>query len=349
MTDFKRPIPNRQNELLRKNLSAPQYDQESLAEKAAKGSSLAKEPSKIGEKNDFPIKGLVPDRKPPGLLKDKVNRANVTRRDDDTTKDISIGLQDHDEAIAYYFENVIKPSVVMNGERIDIPLIYGNPERWKSVQRDGYYRDRTGKIQTPLIMFKRNTIEKRRDLGNKMDANNPQLQYSFQRKYTKRNQYDNFSVLQNRMPQKELHAVVVPDYVNLTYNFIVWTDFVAHNNKIVEAINYASDSYWGDFERFKFNARIDSFANKIELSQGKNRMVKTDFSLKLQGYIISDAMSASIKQHPTKTFTKSQISTISETVALDNIETDRPRHKINKVGDGGVGVGYDSIGDDTIE
>ena len=39
MTDFKRPIPNRQNELLRKNLSAPQYDQESLSEKSAKGSS----------------------------------------------------------------------------------------------------------------------------------------------------------------------------------------------------------------------------------------------------------------------------------------------------------------------
>ena len=26
--------------------------------------------------------------------------------------DISIGLQDHDEAIDYYFNNVIKPSVI---------------------------------------------------------------------------------------------------------------------------------------------------------------------------------------------------------------------------------------------
>ena len=101
MTDFKRPIPNRQNELLRKNLSAPQYDQESLSEKSEKGSSLAKDPSQL-ETNEFPIKGLAPDRKPPGLLKDKVNRADVTRRDQDTTKDITIGIQDHDEAIQYY-------------------------------------------------------------------------------------------------------------------------------------------------------------------------------------------------------------------------------------------------------
>ena len=347
MTDFKRPIPNRQNELLRKNLSAPQYDQESLSEKSAKGSSLAKTRSII-ETNEFPIKGLAPDNKPPGLLKDKVNRANVTRRDQDTTKDITIGIQDHDEAIQYYFDNVIKPSVVMNGERIDVPLIYGSPERWKGVQKDGYFRDKNGKIQTPLVMFKRNTIEKRRDLGKKMDANNPQLQYTFQKKYTRRNQYDNFSVLQDRIPQRELHAVVIPDYVNINYSFIVWTDFVGQNNKIIEAINYASDSYWGDFERFKFNARIDSFANKIEIAQGKNREVKTDFSLKLQGYIIPDAMGASIKQHPLRSFTKAQVS-VKENIEIADLENERRRHGINKVGDGGAGVGYDTIGDDIID
>lgn len=347
MTDFKKPIPNRQNELLRKNLSAPQYDQESLSEKSAKGSSLAKTRSII-ETNEFPIKGLAPDNKPPGLLKDKVNRANVTRRDQDTTKDITIGIQDHDEAIQYYFDNVIKPSVVMNGERIDVPLIYGSPERWKGVQKDGYFRDKNGKIQTPLVMFKRNTIEKRRDLGKKMDANNPQLQYTFQKKYTRRNQYDNFSVLQDRIPQRELHAVVIPDYVNINYSFIIWTDFVGQNNKIIEAINYASDSYWGDFERFKFNARIDSFANKIEISQGKNRAVKTDFSLKLQGYIIPDAMGASIKQHPLRSFTKAQVS-VKENIEIADLENERRRHGINKVGDGGAGVGYDTIGDDIID
>ena len=346
MAEFRRPIPSKQSELLRKNLSAPQYDQESLSEKSERGSSLARETS-ILETNEFPIKGLAPNNKPPGLQKSKVNRANVTRRDDDTTKDVSIGLQDHDEAIKYYFDNVIKPSVVNNGERIDVPLIYGSPERWKGVQRDGYFRDKNGKIQTPVIMFKRNSVEKRRDLGKKMDANNPQLQYSFQKKYTQKNQYDNFSVLQNRIPQREMHAVVVPDYVTLNYSFIVWTDFVAHNNKIIEAINYASDSYWGDFERFKFNARIDSFANKIELSQGTNRMTKTDFTVKLQGYIIPDAMSASIKKHPTKTYTRSQIS-ISENVQEDNLENERARHKINKVGDGGAGIGYDKIGHQQI-
>jgi len=347
MTDFKRPIPNRQNELLRKNLSAPQYDQESLSEKSEKGSSLARESSTL-EINEFPIKGLVEDRKTPRLLKDKVNRSNVTRRDDDTTKDVNIGLQDHDEAIAYYFDKVIQPSIIKNGQRVEVPLVYGSPERWKSVQRDGYYRDKEGKIQTPLIMFKRDSVEKRRDLGNKMDANNPQLQYTFQKKYTKRNQYDNFSVLQGRTPQRELHAVVVPDYVTLNYSFTIWTSFVADMNKMVEAINYASDSYWGDFERFKFNARIDTFSNRVELSQGNNRVVKTDFGLKLQGYIIPEAMNAFINKHPTKQFSKSILTNITEVIAEDLIEHDRARQPINKVGDSGSGIGYDKIGHQQI-
>ena len=59
-------------------------------------------------------------------------------------------------------------------------------------------------------------------------------------------------------------------------------------------------------------------------------------------------MGASIKQHPLRTFTKAQIN-ISENVEIDDLENDRPRHKINKVGDGGAGVGYDRIGDDIID
>ena len=323
MTDFKRPIPQRQNELLRKNLSAPAYDLPSLEEKSKKGSDYSRESSNI-EEIEFPIKGLVPDNKPPGLLKDKVNRANVTRRDDDTVKDITIGLQDHDEAIAYYFNKVIQPSIVKNGLRVEVPLVYGAPERWKAVQRDGYYRDKEGKIQTPLIMFKRNSIEKRRDLGNKMDANNPQLQYAVQKQYSKKNQYDNFSALQGRIPQKEIYNVVIPDYVKLKYTFTIWTSFIADMNKITEAINYASDSYWGDPERFKFNARIDTFTNNVETPQGENRAVKTDFDMVLQGYIVPEAMGAVLKQYPKKTFSKSISTYFSETIDED-IQSDRKK------------------------
>ena len=332
---FKRPLPLKQNERLRESLNAPNV-------------TNPNNPS-------FPIEGLAPSNRQPqksNSTKNPINRGEITRRDDDVINDISIGLQDHDEAIAFYFDKVIKPSVVTNGTRIAVPLIYGNPERWKGVQRDGYYRDKTGKIQTPIIMFKRNSIQKRRDLGNKMDANNPQLYYVYQSKYNKRNQYDNFSVLQNRVPNKEFHAVVVPDFVRLKYSFIIWTDFIGQNNKIVEAINYASDAYWGDEERFKFNARIDSFTNTVDVVQGRNRMIKTNFELDLQGYIVSDAMSTAIAKKPQKFFSKSTVVFNTEIITTSGPAKTREEVREEsgeyKVGRNGEGIGYEGIGDDTI-
>jgi hypothetical protein len=53
-----------------------------------------------------------------------------------------------------------------------VPLIYGAPEKWKSVQKDGYYKDKNGKIMSPIIMFKRDNMEKNRSITNKLDANN---------------------------------------------------------------------------------------------------------------------------------------------------------------------------------
>ena len=43
----------------------------------------------------------------------------------DTVKDISVGLEDIDNAVLYYFENIIKPTVIQNGNRIAVPVIYG--------------------------------------------------------------------------------------------------------------------------------------------------------------------------------------------------------------------------------
>ena len=71
----------------------------------------------------------------------------------DNTKPFTVGIQDIDESIMYYFQNVIRPAVEQNGNRIEVPIIYGSPERWKSFQKDGYYRDKSGKIMLPLIMF----------------------------------------------------------------------------------------------------------------------------------------------------------------------------------------------------
>ena len=66
-------------------------------------------------------------------------------------------------------------------------------------------------------------------------------------------------------------------------------------NKLVEAINFASDSYWGDPERFSFRAMIDSYAQTTELATGSDRTVKTTFTIKLLGHIVPDSINATVK------------------------------------------------------
>ena len=223
-----------------------------------------------------------------------INRALQTSFKGDTVKPFSIGIQDIDEAIFYYFENVIQPSVIQNGARLPVPIIYGSPEKWKSFQKDGYYRDQNGKIQAPLIMFKRNSIEKNRQIANKLDANNPQNFGVFNKRYTQRNAYDNFKVLNNRIPHQEYYAVVMPDYITVTYTCIAFTYYVEQLNKIVEAMEYASDAYWGNPQRYQFKASINSFGFQTELVENDERVVRSTFDIKINGYIVPEILQKDI-------------------------------------------------------
>jgi len=240
----------------------------------------------------------------PNLANNDNNRGTKQSFRDDNVKPLTIGIQDIDEAVFYYFQNVIKPSVYQNGERLPVPVIYGAPEKWKSFQKDGYYRDQKGKIMAPLIMLKRDSLEKNRGITNKLDANNPNNFNIFTKRYDQRNAYDQFAVLNNRIPEKQFYASVVPDYVTVTYSCVVFTYYVEQLNKVVEAIQYASDSYWGDPERFKFKAMIDSFAFQTELQQNDERIVRSTFTIKLNGYIIPEILQRDlngIKKYTEKT------------------------------------------------
>jgi hypothetical protein len=232
--------------------------------------------------------GFAPTGNPNDV--NNVNRATQQSFKDDTVKPFSIGLEDLDWAVMYYFQNVIRPSVVQNGERLEVPVIYGSPEKWASFQKFGYIRDLQSRIMAPLLMFKRNSIEKNRGLANKLDANQPHNIAVTNKKYSQQNAYSKFNLLNNIKPEKTLYATVVPDYLTVTYDCAVFTYYNDQLNKIIEAVEYASDAYWGDPERFKFKTNIDSFASTIELSDNKERIVRSTFSLKMHGYIIPDTI-----------------------------------------------------------
>jgi len=231
---------------------------------------------------------------PTKLGQPEINRAKEISVKDDNIRDYKVGIQDFDEAIMYYFKEVLKPTVIQNNTRINVPVIYGDPENWKSVQLDGYYRDSNGKLMAPLIMFKRKSITQNRNLGFKIDGNVSQTMQLFEKKYSRRNVYSNFSVLNNRSQEVEYVASITPDYVTVEYDCVVWTYFVEQMDDLVESINFASRTYWGDSTKFQFYSSIDSFSESITYEIGEDRAIKNEFSISLNGYIIPQSINKSI-------------------------------------------------------
>tara|TARA_B100000963_G_scaffold242037_1_gene211807 strand:- start:22652 stop:23530 length:879 start_codon:yes stop_codon:yes gene_type:complete len=243
------------------------------------------------------------------------NRHMEIRRDTDTHSSYGINLQDIDETVQYYLEEELNLTVDNNGESIKVPIIYGSGERWKTVQADGYYRDKNGRIQVPLIMFKRTSIEKRREIGNKLDGNKPNLYIVEQNRYSKKNVYDNFNLLNDRQPLREIYQIPVPDYIFANYEAIIWTDFMSQNNKLVEAIEYVSDAYWGDKERNLFQVEVDTIQNINELQVGEDRIVRASLNFKLAGYLTPDTFKSETQAlHKRITPGEIKISTIVEKV-----------------------------------
>ena len=249
------------------------------------------------------------------------NRSHKISARGDKTKSFSIGIQDLDEAVFYYFNNVIKPFVYQNNQRLQVPVIYASPERWKSYQKDGYYRDKGGKIMLPIIYLSRNSLTKDRSVTAKVDANQPHLYASLKQGYNSINGYSNFNVLNNRRPVIKSQAIVVPDFVTLDYSVNIQTYYMEQLNKIVEAVEYASDAYWGDPERFKFRAFVDTISTATELTIGQERLVKGSFDLRLRGHIIPETLQKDLKA--TKRFnSKAKVSIGAEVVGdLNNLNT----------------------------
>jgi hypothetical protein len=226
---------------------------------------------------------------PPSVSDVKIgeNRALNTRRDTDTVRNVSTKLLDIDTAIFNYLDKEINPHVVSTGNsRIKVPIIYGSPERWKSARVDGVIRDYNGKIQLPLLMLKRNSVAKNESLS----TFNRYLTYPVMAKYTQKNQYDRFSILNKTVaPVNNVFAITLPDHVKITYDFMIWTEYVEQMNTVIEKINFSADDYWGDNKRYRFRVYVGDYTNNVEINSGKDRMIRTEFNITVMAYLLPDS------------------------------------------------------------
>lgn len=244
-------------------------------------------PKSVREALEASIPSFSGEPKPPIQTFKRAEEISLKKAD---VKDYSIDFEDIDSAVLYYFKEVIKPYVIQDGSRVAVPIDFANQERWKTAQRDGGLRDKDGKILFPIVILKKDNVEKDRSISTKLDGNVARNYHIFEQKYTKTNAYDNFAALTNRVPVKQYGMVVVPDYCKITYSCAVYVNYQEDLNKILEGIMFASDSYWGDPKRFTFMTRVDGIPITQELNTGEDRKIYSTFNLTLNGHIIPDTI-----------------------------------------------------------
>jgi hypothetical protein len=228
-------------------------------------------------------------KEPVKIVNDNQQSPRVQNRADDTQSDatqIKITLYTIDNAIIKYLSERIKPIVTQNNVQVQVPVLYGSPERWKSAQRDGILRDSVGKIQLPMLMIRRTSMKK-------TGINSPVNKYydrTFYTGWNRRNPYDRFAIVNNITPSREYYnTTATPDYYEVTYRCMVWTEYMEQMNAVVENVSFESDEFWGEQNNYKFRTIIKAFEPLTELPNTSDRVVRTQFDMTVYAYLLPES------------------------------------------------------------
>ena len=63
------------------------------------------------------------------------------------------------------------------------------------------------------------------------------------------------------MPTKDLLVTTPPNYVNISYDFVLWTNFISQMNSLVEAFTEFNNQYWGTGLERKFFSLIENISD----------------------------------------------------------------------------------------
>jgi len=87
-------------------------------------------------------------------------------------------------------------------------------------------------------------------------------------------------------PVYENLVTTIPNFVNITYEFILWTNFIEQMNPLVETFVEHNNTYWGSYHNYKFISNLDSISDASELTQDSERFIKSTFTVTTKAYLL---------------------------------------------------------------
>ena len=229
------------------------------------------------------------------------------------TKSHSIHLKDIDMAMMSHLKNVMNIHVTEAGERIKLPVYYGNEERWAAIKRRGAIRDRQGGLILPLMTFRRTNVvmTDAMPFSFDQDVQGKHIQVHRAKQYSPKNRYSKFSVQNGLKPVTQSIVTGMPDFVDCTYEFFIWTSYTEQMNTILEAFIEHENTYWGDEHNYRFVAALEGgFQDVTEQELERNRVVSSNFSIVLKGYVFPEFNRTVFGGHASEAFKSHTISKV---------------------------------------
>lgn len=202
----------------------------------------------------------------------------------DGVKDISIALYDVDYAVKWHLERVVKPTIVEENTIINVPILFAAGEKYAAVQKHGYLRDNQGKLLTPLVMIRRNSVSKREDIQDLKVLETADARITFEKQYSSKNRYDRFA-LTNKPVKKEYYSMDVPKFVQVEYELLIWTNNSIQLNEVVEQLMWFDGKAFGDAH--KFITHIDAPTFDIVNNTGEDRLVRATMAMRTKAQILN--------------------------------------------------------------
>jgi len=216
-----------------------------------------------------------------------------------------------DQSLVDYFDKKLALKVTtVDDKREKVPVVFATGERWKLIRDGKGLRDENGTLILPVIAVRRTEFERTPGFGGLMQEV-PSIVISKQvhektalvRTLVDQRRRNGFFEQKKRPPVIETLSLPFPDFANVFYEIIIWTQFQTQMNEILEKIFYNYDhmdsfvlpveydgkepkgnSYY--FVGFR-EGTISSQSNTEEFTD-QERIIKYQYNVKIPAYFMLD-------------------------------------------------------------
>lgn len=187
-----------------------------------------------------------------------------------------ISIQQIDQTILNYIQNIMKPSIEDHSGNINqVPVIYHGAQKWVQIRRRTHLVNENGISIYPVISFSRtNTKMKDQPSINKAWA-------MFHR---------NFIQVDNKMTQNKpgvrptYFKINIPIQVECDYQFQIYTNTNWQMNQVIETFMIHNRLWW-IIDDYRVKVTFGDFSNTQQIQTGTQRLIKAQFSCETSSMI----------------------------------------------------------------